>query len=403
MIFIRTRTKAFWAHPSSDWSTLIIGTNQDEPANSAIKVRNIFVLSCSRILFGLDNTVKMMQPQSKLKTTNKETREGNLMSIPTVQSQASDRIPTPPPSPEKRQHDLYWRETVLYWNEHNFRMTLIEYVPCLMGIIWEEDRMGRIESLNSFPMEAQYYFFKGFDAGSLNLTSTNYHRLFRTKIGSGSYRRMSEPEVNGSRHLDPHGIAQDSFLFGRFLKNVMKTTKVSCTSLILSLKFAQSFLKKIRAINMPYCAGLESNQFRLFVTCILLADKYSEDHPYTNKSWSSLSGLPVDDINTMERAFLSVMQHEMFVSESEFREWTKALQNLCQWEMPITHHSESGRRSSFSIFNQSKSTRRVSFTNFNEVVTIQDEELNSSSSSNSFNAESSEKPSFWSRFRFHRK
>ena len=130
--------------------------------------------------------------------------------------------------------------------------------------------------------------------------------------------------------------------------------------------------------------------FALFVTCILLADKYSEDHPYTNKSWSSLSGLPVDDINTMERAFPFRNAARNVCQRIRVQEWTKALQNLCQWEMPITHHSESGRRSSFSIFNQSKSTRRVSFTNFNEVVTIQDEELNSSSSSNSFNAESSE-------------
>lgn len=344
------------------------------------------------------------QPQSKLKSDNTETKEGSFISVPTVQDQASGRLPTPPPSPEKLQHDLFWRETVLYWNRNNYRMSLIEYVPCLMGLLWSEDKMGRIDVLNSFPMEAQYYFVKGVDANDLALSSTNYHRIFRTKIGFSSYRRMSEPETGSARYFDSSGITQESFLFGRFLKHVMKTTKISCTVLILSLKYAQLFLHKIKTLNMPYCAGLENNQFRLFVTSLLLADKYSEDHPYTNKSWSSLSGLTVDDINTMERSFLSVMEHEMFVSEVEFREWTKSLQNLCHWEMPNPHHPEHSRRTAtYTTTNQS--SRRFSFSNVTEAVPIDEGGVNSSSSSNSFSnvEEPAEKTSFWSRFRFHRK
>ena len=334
----------------------------------------------------------MMQPQSKLKSTNKETKEGNFVSLPTLQDQASERLPTPPPSPQKVQHDLFWRETVLFWNKNNYRMSLIEYIPCLLGLIWEENKLGGIESLNSFPMESQYYFVKGVDANNLALTSTNYHRIFRTKIGPPSYRRASEPDIDSARHFDPHGITQESFLFGRFLKYLMKTTKISCTVLILSLKHALIFLRKVRSMNVSYCAGLENNQFRLFVTSLLLADKYSEDHPYTNKSWSTLSGLPVEDINTMERAFLSVMQHEMFVSEDEFRDWTKSLQNLCHWETPNPHHPENSRRAPCASLNSL--TRRVSFSNINETVAFE----------NRFgNVEASEKTSFWSRFRFHRK
>lgn len=257
--------------------------------------------------------------------------------------------------------------------------------------------MGQIETLNSFPSEAQYYFVKNVDAQSLALTSLNYHNLFRTKIApaGGHLRRMSEPEFSGSRLSDPQGITQDSFLFNRFLRHVMKTTKISCTVLILSLKFAQQFLQKIRSVGSPYCAGLESNQFRLFVTSLLLADKYSEDHPYTNKSWSSLSGLSLSEINLMERSFLDIMQHGLYMPEMEFREWTKALQNLCQWSTPNPHHPDNSRKASFHY---TSTSRRMSFSNSNGAVYV-----DSSSSEASMSQDDGEKVSFWSRFRFHRK
>lgn len=352
----------------------------------------------------------MFQAQSKLNSANTETREGDFITaVPTLQDQASDRLPTPPPSPDSVQHNLFWRQAVLHWNRSNYRMSLIEYVPCLMGLLWGEDKMGRIEALSAFPMEAQYYFVKGVDVNRLALSSTSYYRIFRTKIGFSSHRRASEPDTGAVRYFDPSGITQESFLFGRFLRHVMRTTKISCTVLILSLKYAQAFLRKIRSMNMPYCAGLESNQFRLFVTSLLLADKYSEDHPYTNKSWSTMSGLTIDDINTMERAFLQVMQHEMFVSEVDFREWTKSLQNLCHWEMPNPHHPENSRHTNTNTYTTSmsnQSARRFSFSNVSEAISIaiDEEGLSSGSSGNSFShAEPVEKTSFWSRFRFHRK
>mgnify|MGYP001809658765 CR=1 FL=1 len=340
-----------------------------------------------------------MQPQSKMSSSTRETREGDILSVPILQNQGKDRVLTPPPSPEKVQHDLFWRETVLFWNKSDYRWSLIEYIPCLMGIIWEEEKMGRIEYLNSFPMEAQYYFVKGIDINNLALSSTNYHRLFRTKISQPTMhsRRMSEPDIGGSRFYDPQGITQESLLFGRFLKHVLKSTKISCTVLILSLKFAQQFLHRVRIVGNPYCAGLDSNQFRLFVTSLLLADKYSEDHPYTNKSWSSLSGLPIDDINTMERAFLAVMQHALYTREAEFRDWTKSLQNLCQWNTPNPHHPDNARKLNVAY---ASGVRRMSFSH---TVRVDNTGESSEDSSISNNHVSEKGVSFWSRFVFHRK
>jgi hypothetical protein len=146
-------------------------------------------------------------------------------------------------------------------------------------------------------------------------------------------------------------------------------------------------------MNNPLCAGLENNQFRLFVTSLLLADKYSEDHPYTNKSWSSLSGLLIEDINSMERIYLAIMQHGLYMSENEFREWTKSLQILCQWTTPNPHHPNNTRpNANYSII---PSSRRNSFSN---TTSGSDHDSPFSGSNHDH-----EKTSFWTRFKFNRK
>jgi hypothetical protein len=343
----------------------------------------------------------MIQPKQKV-TSLFETREGEILTVPTLQTQSSDRAKTPPISPEQLQHDIFWRETVLFWNRSEYRWSLMEYVPCLMGIIWDEDRMGCIENLSSFPMEARYYFTSNADKTSITFTSLNYHRLFRLKLSTQQHlRRMSEPDFSGagSRHFDPSGITQESFLFGRFLKHVLKSTKISCTVLILSLKLSQLFLRKIKSLHSGnYYVGLDTNQFRLFVTSLLLADKYSEDHPYTNKSWSSLSGLPIDEINRMEIVFLQVIGHELYISEMEFRNWTKSLQNLCQWNTPNPHHPENSRRMNFPL---TSSIRRMSFSNSH--VNASDASSQSTFSNSSMSHTEPEKVPFWKRFSFYRK
>ena len=341
----------------------------------------------------------MINPKTKMSVSTREMREDEHLSIPTLQNQASERALTPPQGPERLQHDTFWKETVLYWNRSGYRFTLIEYIPCLMGLVFNEETMGRIENLNSFPLESQHYFVQLNGAQRFYASKTAYHKLFRAKKGprDPSARRMSEPEINGARPSDSSGISQDSFLFKTFLDQVLRTTKISCTVLILSLKFAQLFLRRIKLLGNPYCSELDSNQFRLFVTSLLFADKLSEDHPYTNKSWSTLSGLSIPEVNLLERTFLAAMQHHLFMSESEFRDWTKSLQNLCKWETINLHQPEQVR-----LFNLSSSAiRRMSYSNENEH--IQDKSDSSASSMSVHVQDEPEKVSFWSRFRFYRK
>jgi hypothetical protein len=288
-----------------------------------------------------------MQPkikkEPKIIVFGPELREDFFLAPP-PQSGLQGRLPSPPASPQSQRQHLYWHETVLCWNSSDdFKWTLIEYFPCLLGIIWNETVLGAIEQLTCFPPQAQYYFVKGHEQVSFpSSSSRSYQSIFASQETS-SYRarhlrRFSEPELPGPRYFDPQGITQNSWLFTKFLGKILNLTTVSCTCLILSLKFAQIYYRKKLASSTA--EQMEDNQFRIFVVSIMLANKYTEDHPYTSKAWSTLSGMPIYEINEMECDFLSLLAHELYVSESEFRAWTVTLQNLCQWRLPSPAYIE---------------------------------------------------------------
>ncbi len=297
----------------------------------------------SLILYGTK-----MQPKTKKepKIFGPELKDDFYLAPP-PQSQQQGRLPTPPASPESQRQHLYWHETVLCWNGNlQFKQTLTDYIPCLLGIIWQETTLGPIEQLTSFPPQAHYYFVKNHEQSSSFSPSSSraYQSIFYSEESSYKtrhLRRFSEPELPGPRYFDPNGITQTSWLFSKFLTKVLKLTTVSCTCLILSLKFAQLYFRKKSSFSSSSIAQqLEDNQFRIFVVSIMLANKYTEDHPYVSKAWATLSGMPIYEINELECDFLSLLGHDLYISASEFRDWTVILQKLCQWRLPSPAYIE---------------------------------------------------------------
>ncbi|KAI9017198.1 hypothetical protein BC832DRAFT_521486, partial [Gaertneriomyces semiglobifer] len=65
------------------------------------------------------------------------------------------------------------------------------------------------------------------------------------------------------------------------------------------------------------------SEFRVFVSAIILAQKYHTDDRYANKTWAKLSGLPLDDINTMEREFLQGLGGRLHVTREEYEKWLR--------------------------------------------------------------------------------
>ncbi|CAG8752521.1 3266_t:CDS:1, partial [Racocetra fulgida] len=64
---------------------------------------------------------------------------------------------------------------------------------------------------------------------------------------------------------------------------------------------------------------------RMFLASLIIASKYLQDRNYANSAWSKISGLPVKDINAIERRFLILINYNLFIKDSTFKTWTNFL------------------------------------------------------------------------------
>ncbi|KAK0544471.1 hypothetical protein OC846_006061 [Tilletia horrida] len=116
---------------------------------------------------------------------------------------------------------------------------------------------------------------------------------------------------------------QPSNSFVAFIKNLLSTTQVSSSVIILALLYI--FRLKSRH---PELHGQEGSEYRLSVTSLMLANKWLDDHTYLNKTWSELSGIELRDVTKMEREFWSGLGMDISVSDIEFQKWLQKVENM---------------------------------------------------------------------------
>ncbi|CAG8571583.1 1367_t:CDS:2 [Acaulospora morrowiae] len=64
---------------------------------------------------------------------------------------------------------------------------------------------------------------------------------------------------------------------------------------------------------------------RMFLAALIVASKYLQDRNYSNRAWSKISGLPVNEINANEICFLRLIDYNLFISEDIFKRWSSLL------------------------------------------------------------------------------
>ncbi|KAI8979463.1 cyclin-domain-containing protein [Mycotypha africana] len=109
--------------------------------------------------------------------------------------------------------------------------------------------------------------------------------------------------------------------FKLYVQKVLKATQISCTCLLLALYYVQ----KLRAAYPSIHASIGS-EVRLFTTALVLANKFLDDNTFTNKTWSEVSSIPINELNIMEMEFLSALQYNIHVSSSTYFAWTSQCQ-----------------------------------------------------------------------------
>lgn len=88
-------------------------------------------------------------------------------------------------------------------------------------------------------------------------------------------------------------------------------------SLIISIVYQARMKARLKTFALtPY------NVHRVFAVTMLLAAKFSEDEVITNKYWSEVSLISLEELNKIEGAFCSALNFNLYVSPEEFKDYS---------------------------------------------------------------------------------
>lgn len=149
---------------------------------------------------------------------------------------------------------------------------------------------------------------------------------FSSPSRSRSNHRPPYPSPNNSPSSSPPTttlqlVATSTFV--QFLQKLLETTQVSQSVIVLSLHYI--FRLKERNRFTPAQSGSE---FRIAVAALMMANKFLDDNTYTNKTWSEVSGIDLEEINRMEREFLLGVDFNLYVDKPTYESWLNLLKGL---------------------------------------------------------------------------
>ncbi|KAI0344024.1 hypothetical protein BDW22DRAFT_1355296 [Trametopsis cervina] len=111
--------------------------------------------------------------------------------------------------------------------------------------------------------------------------------------------------------------------FVRFMQKVLETTQVSQSVIVLALHYI--YRLKIRN---RYTNGQSGSEYRVAIAALMMANKFLDDNTYTNKTWSEVSGIGLEEVNRMEREFLLGIDFGLYVDKTTYVSWLNLLKGL---------------------------------------------------------------------------
>ncbi|KAK9766628.1 hypothetical protein K7432_004169 [Basidiobolus ranarum] len=108
--------------------------------------------------------------------------------------------------------------------------------------------------------------------------------------------------------------------FHGFCYQVLSSSQVSVPVVLLALLYIQRFKN-----SSPCTKGADSSEGRLFAVSLMLANKYLDDNAFTNRTWSEVTGIPLQEINIMEKEFLMILSFNLNLTHRELKGWSKSL------------------------------------------------------------------------------
>jgi hypothetical protein len=119
--------------------------------------------------------------------------------------------------------------------------------------------------------------------------------------------------------------------FRKWVHQVLCATRLPSATILLSLYYLAS-----RMPMLGNQARSDSHLFRLLTISLVLGSKFLDDNTFINRSWSEVSGIPVADLNHLEKEWLAGMDFKLHRDPSESQGWNSWSEH---WNEYQGHHA----------------------------------------------------------------
>lgn len=117
--------------------------------------------------------------------------------------------------------------------------------------------------------------------------------------------------------------------FRKFVAQILTSTRLPSTTILLGMNYLA------KRVNMMSAAGhtshTEGQIWRMLTVALLLGSKFLDDNTFQNKSWSEVSGIPVQELNTLEYEWLGATNWCLYVNLDESKDYNAWLKNWQEW------------------------------------------------------------------------
>jgi hypothetical protein len=118
--------------------------------------------------------------------------------------------------------------------------------------------------------------------------------------------------------------------FRKFVSQILTSTRLPSTTILLGMNYLA------KRVNIMTAAGQamtsEGQVWRMLTTALLLGSKFLDDNTFQNKSWSEVSGIPVQELNSLEYQWLASINWCLYVNLDTSKDYNAWLKNWEDWQ-----------------------------------------------------------------------
>ena len=132
---------------------------------------------------------------------------------------------------------------------------------------------------------------------------------------------MSSFVAEMSQDLVNHGTKPSS-QFRKYVSQILSSTRLPSSTVMLGLFYLSARMKIVDELGQDVSSS--GTVYRMLTTCLLLGSKFLDDNTFQNRSWAEVSSIPVQELNTMELAWLQGFNweiHNMFHKDGDLDNW----------------------------------------------------------------------------------